>query len=528
MAFSEAVGQPLTRWQAEPFLSPKRMRVIVAPRQSGKSRALAVFGLWCAFRRSEVQVLVISSGEDASRRVLREIRNFANASPLLRRSVTDEFAGLLTLSNGSQIRSVPASERQVRGWRVDHLLVDEAALVSDDLLLGAALPTTAARPESDTVLASSAAVASGVFFDSAKRGEAGSEHMATFRWALSDCDWISLSQVELYRESMSEARFNAEMHGVFASGADALFTRAALTRITADCALGTLPALTGPARLLGGCDWGATTDRSALCAWARVPVENEAPVFSVVLAHRWAAGYPLNDVISEIVACPAHWAALTSERNGLGEPCTQDLTRRIRERPSEEGGGRLQRRAILVEDRPWTANWNAPTPRKPPSVWDAEKRPWRTSVNAVFTNPANKSAAYSALRLGVDRQQFVIPSGATDLLRELLMLRVDLSPSGERIEAGSGHDDLADALVLAMAPHQRNGRWTTLLERFADPRRPQPTTPQLDLHTVTTPGGRAVPRGLVYQSVSGSQVTNDTTDRLPVGAERRGGWLIQR
>jgi len=95
--------------------------------------------------------------------------------------VVDEQAQLVTLDNGSEIRSVPASERAVRGWSVDLLLADEAALTPDDLLLGAALPTTAARPDARVVLASSANLASGSYFDFAMKGEQGDEHIRTFR-----------------------------------------------------------------------------------------------------------------------------------------------------------------------------------------------------------------------------------------------------------------------------------------------------------------------------------------------------------
>jgi len=100
--------------------------------------------------------------------------------------VVDEQAQLVTLDNGSEIRSVPASERAVRGWSVDLLLADEAALIPDDLLLGAALPTTAARPDARVVLASSANLASGSYFDFAMKGEQGDEHIRTFRWGLKD------------------------------------------------------------------------------------------------------------------------------------------------------------------------------------------------------------------------------------------------------------------------------------------------------------------------------------------------------
>ena len=40
--FAKAVGRPLTSWQAKAMKATKRIVVIIAPRQSGKSYALAV------------------------------------------------------------------------------------------------------------------------------------------------------------------------------------------------------------------------------------------------------------------------------------------------------------------------------------------------------------------------------------------------------------------------------------------------------------------------------------------------------
>jgi len=223
-AFSKAVGRPLTDWQASALRLEAPITTVVAPRQSGKSRSLAVVALHSAFRRRKQHVLLISSSEATSRRLLRDILDIAAGSDLLAGSLVVEQAGLLTLTNGSQIRSVPASERQIRGWTVDLLLVDEAAMVSDELILGAAFPTVAARPNARIVLASSATVASGAFYDHVRLGEMGSPHISAVKWALQDCHWISPSAVEVMRASMSETLFRAEMEGVWASGADSLFT----------------------------------------------------------------------------------------------------------------------------------------------------------------------------------------------------------------------------------------------------------------------------------------------------------------
>ncbi len=237
-AFGDIIGRPLTDEQVRALRLRKRVTVIVAPRQSGKSRSLAVLALHRAFRRSGVRVLVISAGDEAAKRLLADVRAIAAGAELLRRSVVDESAGLLTLSNGSEIRSVPSSERQIRGWSVDLLLIDEAALVSDELILGAAFPTTAARPLARIVLASSATAASGAFYDHVTLARQGSEHVEAFAWRIEDAPWVHPSVIEAARESMTPTRFEAEYMGVFASASDALFPRLLLDRATADYALG--------------------------------------------------------------------------------------------------------------------------------------------------------------------------------------------------------------------------------------------------------------------------------------------------
>jgi Terminase large subunit, T4likevirus-type, N-terminal len=214
--FSLAVEQPLTDWQAESLALDRRTTAIVAPRQSGKSRLLAVAALWWAYSRPDQRVLVVSAGEDASRRLLATAAAVAIRSPLLAGSLTDENAGLLTLSNGSEVRGVPASERAVRGWAVDLLLIDEAAQVDDDLILGAAIPTTAARPDARIVLAGSPGAAEGAFYAFAEQGEQGDEHVVTYRWALDDATWIGQQVIDSARSALAPAQFTREYEGRFA------------------------------------------------------------------------------------------------------------------------------------------------------------------------------------------------------------------------------------------------------------------------------------------------------------------------
>ncbi|HWF31962.1 MAG TPA: terminase family protein [Solirubrobacteraceae bacterium] len=469
-AFADLARRPLADSQVEALQLRRRVTVIVAPRQSGKSRSLAVLALHRAFRRARTRVLIISGGEEAAKRLLFDVRSIANESALLRGSVVDESAGLLTLTNGSEIRSVPASERQIRGWSVDLLLIDEAALVSDDLILGAAFPTTAARPDARIVMASSATTASGAFYDHVALGRQGSEHVEAFAWDLTQAPWIAPGAIASARESMTPTKFAAEYEGVFASGADALFPRALLERATAPYLMPELQAL-GANAGLGGTDWGVTTDRSALVVVSRA----QAPegMFVIAAAHTWRSGEALDaaegaseqGVVGQIAALPAEFEQLTMEVNGVGYPLAQALARRIRARHGREC---------------------------PELVF-------------IHTTAGMKGATYGALRMFMEQGRLVLPEDAVELLRELLLLRVTLAQTGgEKIEAGIGHDDLADALMLASGPYQdRAGAWRS---RLGDAIERSPLTVGGDfgaIETVSTGAGIVLPKAPVLTKVGG-------------------------
>ncbi|HEV7483606.1 MAG TPA: hypothetical protein VGO13_10960 [Solirubrobacterales bacterium] len=519
-AFADLAQRPMTSWQARAFALVTAITVLVAGRGMGKSRSLASYAAWSAFTTANFRVLIVSASEASARRLLAEVRAVVGAAAL-RGSVVDEQAGLVRLSNGSEIRSVPSSERTIRGNVVDLLLVDEAAFVPDALLLGAAFPTTAAR-DGKIVLASSAGVAAGAFYDLAQSGLAGSEQVRTHRWvakaAGGDCDasWITPSVIARERDALGSLRFNAEFLAQFASGADSLFSAAVLNRATADYEIPELADLRGPAKVAAGVDWGAVSDRSTLVAIGRLPVGTER-IYGVRCAKRWRAGHPLNEVISEIVNSPALFDWLTAETNGLGAPCSQDLFRGILRRRPEHGGGR--RRRVVS----WSYEEELANARKPRKRF-RERSPepaFVTKKIALHVTSESKSATYSALRLLIDRGQLLLPASAEELRRELLMLKVTLGQTGnERIEAsGGGHDDLADALAAALGPFKdrRDGKWKTRLGLMAASRRELPNLhAENHLAELTLTGsGLAIPARPVWASVAGPELSGDLDVTAP-------------
>jgi hypothetical protein len=529
-AFARMVGEPLTRPQAESVAlnTSHRFVVIVAPRQGGKSRALALRAVQWAFAHAAHRVLIISAGEASARALLTKALRVITGSPLLRSSLVEEQAALIRLSNGSEIRSVPASEAQVRGHTVDLLLIDEAAMVSDDLILGAAVPTTAARSRhARIVLASSANRADGVFYDLAARGEAGDPHVVTHRWGLAECPWISASMVEAARASMSAARFAAEYEGVFASGENALLSRSLLSRVVMPFRLHRLPDLRGPARLASGVDWGASYDRSAFAAVARVP-QGGPRTFAVVCAQAWPSGTSNDDVIADIVASPAHLDKMTSESIGVGVDPTTRLFRRYAERDAHAGGGPTHTHTTLsaAEYLRWYARTSPgrleqPDPNLMPKPFPGEqpRESFHTALRRFVTRTENKAAAYASLRSLIESRALLIPADATELIRELLMLRVEVLQHGERIEAKRGHDDLADALAFALTPHNASGQWSTWIGDLADPRArvPEPS--------VAVPVLDRLPPEPVLQSIQGPHLTlppgvDLTAPREPTAVEK--------
>lgn len=112
--FCELVGYKREPWQLAAMRLEKKFTVWVAPRQVGKTEGLSLLALHRAFKESRHKVLVVSAGEDASGRIIQRVREIAQ-HPLLAGSVADETLRRVVLRNGSVIRSVPASEKQIRG-----------------------------------------------------------------------------------------------------------------------------------------------------------------------------------------------------------------------------------------------------------------------------------------------------------------------------------------------------------------------------------------------------------------------------
>lgn len=440
--FASLVGFPLTDWQAAALTLRSLFTVIIGARQVGKSRGLAVLACWWALRRPGQTVLILSASEDGAKRLLREVRVIL-AGPLLSGAVVEEQQGLVVLDNGSRISAVAQSERAVRGERVDLLLIDESASVSDDVFEAAALPTITARAQSGArvVLAGTPWQASGWFFKYASLGESGADtEVETFRWRIADCDWVPRSLVERMRLTMTEQRFRSEYEAQFVDGGSSLFSRTDLMAAAAPYRM-THPLEATEGSALLGCDWGNRNDFHGLCTVGVLQDggENGWPVFFIPWLE--ASQRPYDEQAALV-------QSMGSRGRAFGRATLYGPTqfRRINTGPR----GLEIVRVYSEANGPGQA------------VTERLEAALPSKVVRVNTSQASKELSFGRIAGLLAEGRLLLPVHEV-LLRELSSLEVTPTPhGGQRIAAaGAQHDDLALALsfaVLGLDPDVRPGR----------------------------------------------------------------------
>jgi hypothetical protein len=435
-AFAEQVlGRPLWPHQLELARSKARYRVMCAGRQVGKSVLLSTLALYEAATRRNVFVLIVSAGETASRRLLEDIAAIAGASPLLAGSVVDESKSEVRLTNGSRIVSVPASERQIRGWAVDLLIVDEAGLIPNGIWRSAE-PAIVARPGSRVIVASSPAGTSDHWYRRLwQRGMDSPDEMTqSWHWPSSVSPMVDEKLIEEWRKTWPDLEFRAECLGEWIDDSGAYFDYDELMACVADyelldaaAARDASPYVSGSGAqrvfpAVAGVDYGFRSDANALVVIS--PMEDHglnrdrlgdwgAAVFVPYLVAR--SRWPWHEFAEHIadVADAYDVKVIASELNGPGDPATSMLYQATQKRQ----GARY------------------------------------THVQGVWTDQRRKAAMFGGLKILLQRGLIVLPRH-TEMLNQLRYLEFEQTPGGGMrisVPESRGHDDLALALGQAVS-----------------------------------------------------------------------------
>ncbi|MFF0243964.1 terminase large subunit domain-containing protein [Streptosporangium sandarakinum] len=417
------VGHALWPHQLEVARSTARYRVICAGRQVGKSRLLAILSLHEAFVKAGALVLIISAGEVAAQRLLEDVAALAQASPLLRGSVVDETKSQVTLSNGSTILSVPASQRQIRGWAIDLLIVDEAAFIDPDIWR-AAEPAIIARPGSRILLCSTPWGARDHFFRVLwQRGmDRPDEMTAAWHWPSSTSPLVDQALLEEIRARETDTYFRREFLAEWTDESGAYFTDREIDDAVADYRLLSPEEVVregaaGSYAVAAGVDWGMARDAQSLCLVAALDdrglngAGEGLRYFVPYLEFRYRCGYGewINRVVE--VARGYELRVVASETNGVGAYPTEDLRQRL-----------------------YAAQTGA-------------------HVFPVWTDVRRKQSGFGKIKTLLQRGRLVLPRHP-ELLKQLRSLEFEQTPGGSvkiSVPERAGHDDVAMALMQAVS-----------------------------------------------------------------------------
>lgn len=441
-AFAEhVVGEPLWPHQIALAKDPARIRTVCSGRQAGKSRTLAILGLHEAFRGPRRRILLVSAGEAAAKDLLAEVVHLVTSAPALAGSVVDDTASEVVLSNGSWIRSVPASPRQIRGKSIDLLVLDEAAFIGDEIW-SAARFTVIARKESRIIMASTPWGREDRFFAVAYRaGERDEEGYSAHHWPSTVSPMVDDKLLETFRSTMTDREYRTEVLAEWVDAHGAFFDAAELDAglalggpdgspmfDPADCFWSSC----GRLQATVGVDWGFAQDANAAVALAPVPWElpfnGPGRLWIPWLSERYRVSYEA--FIEELVAAGStgglEFGAVRAETNGVGMMPTQVLRRRLSES--------------------WTCQ----------------------SIQGVTTTTTSKADAFGAIRMALQSESLVLPRHP-ELLKQLANLEYEQLDSGQlriAVPERRGHDDLCMALSFAFLPSVEAAKDVPVRQRY--------------------------------------------------------------
>jgi hypothetical protein len=406
-------------------------------------------------------------------------------SDWLKDSVVDDYKGLLTLNNGSVIRSVPASVRQIRGWPVDLLIIDEAAFV-DNEIWEAAEPAILARPGSRVIMTSSPWGTMEHWFRKLwnEGNDDPSLQIESFSWSTYDSPLADKALLERWRETRPSEWFRREVLGEFTDESGSYFSEAELMQAVADYEM-TKPEdlewyLDGRYAAAGGIDWGYAHDANAVTLVSpledyglnRTSLGDRLVFFIPWLEYHYRM--PYMEFVDRMVEVAKfyHVPVVASETNGVGAGPTQWLENRMRD-------GRTG-----------------------------------STVAPVTTDVRRKQTGFGMIKGLLQARRLVLPRHP-ELLKQLRSLEFEQLPGGSlriAVPERSGHDDVAMSFMQAVSA-------LTIDRAVRPPAEFGVTIPVPDdLETVSTGNGLVVPR--VPRPVSFMR----QAFAYPRGSESGEGW----
>jgi Terminase RNaseH-like domain len=333
---------------------------------------------------------------------------------------------------------VPASQRQIRGWAIDLLILDEAGFIDDDLWR-AAEPTVIARPGSRVVMCSSPwSLGPDPFFRRIwRRGMDQPDAMyESWHWPSSISPMVDAQLLEEIRGRETSEYFNREYLAVWTDGAGQFFSEQEVSDAIGDYPLLDLESVRAQMpwnhetkardRIFSACagvDWGFAQDAQAIVLVSALDDGglndgDDLRYFIPYLEFKFACSY--SDWIARITELAGSWhlPVIASETNGVGAYPTEDLRMRL---------------------------YKAGT---------------RSMVVPVWTDVRRKQSMFGKVKTLLQQGKLTLPR-EPELLKQLRALEFEQLQGGSMriaVPDRAGHDDLALSLgqaISCLRPYRR-------------------------------------------------------------------------
>ena len=394
-------------WQRRWLDDEARFRVLLKSRGVGGSYVIALESLLEALLRPSL-ILLVSYSQRQSLELFRSFRSileiFDRASlrwggeAYGRVAVASESRTQIELGNGSRVVSLPNNPDAIRGYRADHVYVDEAAMFRNDFEVKSAVIPCIVGKKGRLSLVSTPKGGRG-WFHEAWSSSVFSRHTAHY----SEAPHISREDLEGLASSLSDLEWQQEMEMAFLDESGALFPYELILSCVGDHESGLVEAR-NPVYV--GVDVGRLRDSTVVTALERMP-DGSMRVF---LAHELReTEFDAQEEFLVRLAERLRPAAIAVDRTGIGLPLYERLAKRL------------------------------------------------GSVEGVAITHSLKEAMVSMLSNAMRSRKLTLPSDSRELVNQLRAFQRHQSQSGlVRYEAAHGqHDDYVMSLALAVMAAQR-------------------------------------------------------------------------
>ncbi|GEM_PF-444007 len=400
-------GIRLYEWQRRWIDDEARFRALLKSRGVGGSYIIALESLLEALLRPSL-ILLVSYSQRQSLELFRTFRGlvevFDRASlrwggeDYGRVVVASESRTQIELGNGSRVVSLPNNPDAIRGYRADHVYVDEAAMFRNDFEVKSAVIPCIVGRRGRLSLVSTPKGKRGWFHEAWSSG-VFSKHTAHY----TEAPHISREDLQGLASSLSDLEWQQEMEMVFLDESGALFPYELILSCIGEHESGLVEAR-NPVYV--GVDVGRLRDSTVVTALEKTP-DGSMKVF---LVHELrGADFEAQEEFLVRLAERLRPAAIAVDRTGIGLPLYERLAKRL------------------------------------------------ASVEGVAITHSLKEAMVSMLSNAMRSRKLVLPSDARELVNQLRAFQRHQSQSGlVRYEAAHGqHDDYVISLALAVMAAQR-------------------------------------------------------------------------